>query len=398
MKFSFLIPSKDRLELLHHAVESLLRQSYRDFEIVIADNASGQDYTSYIRRLNDPRIVYRRYAGPAPVTDNWNRALAAATGDYVLMLGDDDALAPGAAARIAATIADTAAPDIVYLAAYHYCYPGAIPSAPSGYLAAVVNSSFFDGHADAPFAVPPETARAVAEAAFAFRYHFGFNSQHFVFRAGFLADVAAWCGGTVFQSPYPDTFAAVVSFLCARSIVAIPDPAILIGISPKSFGHFYFTGRIEEGRAFLANDQLSPDVRRALAKHILPGDVNNTNWLVAVEAARRALAPRVDLSVDIDRYRMLQVIAFLRQIYLDAKRTECELDVLTSLLTPAERIACDAILAAVEAAVDLPHLIRIFEALDRRLAQFWPARVTMLDIGPHSSIDDAVKWLDSREA
>ena len=42
------------------AVESVRRQSSPDWEIVIADNASGMDVAGYVAGRADPRVVYRR--------------------------------------------------------------------------------------------------------------------------------------------------------------------------------------------------------------------------------------------------------------------------------------------------------------------------------------------------
>ena len=255
MKLSFLIPSKNRLELVRHAVDSVRRQEFPHYEIVIADNASKQDYAGYVASLGDARVVYRRSDAPLPVTDNWNRALELATGDYVLMLGDDDALAPAFRARVEPVLQGQ---DVVYLAGYHYCYPGVMPGSPKGYLAEVRNSRFLAGKS-APFPLPREEAVAVAEAAFGFRHLFGFNSQHFLFRAGFLRELAVL--GGVFQSPYPDTFAAAVSFLKARAVTVVPEPVVIVGISPKSFGYYYFNDRASEGYAFLDTAAVSPEVR-----------------------------------------------------------------------------------------------------------------------------------------
>jgi len=391
MKYSFLIPSKNRLDLLKHAIESIRCQGFEDYEIVVADNASEQDYGSYLRSLGDRRIVYRRVDKPVPVTENWNNALTEASGDYVLMLGDDDALAPDFRVKVAPLV--EAGSDVVYLAAYHYCYPGVIPGSPDGYLADVRNCRFLAGKSK-PFQLPREEAVEVAEAAFGFRYLFGFNSQHFLFRAGFLRDMAAL--GGIFQSPYPDTFAATVSFLKAKSVAVVPEPVVLIGISPKSFGYYYFNDRSAEGYEFLANETVSADVRDALREVVLPGDGNNTNWLVAVEVARRALAPDFKLTVDVGRYRILQSVAFLREIYLKKVRAVEEIDAFAAALHAPERAVFAGFRAAIDAAAvgRKPDMARLFAAFDRELGQFWPAQVRMIGIGRHSSIADALRWLE----
>ena len=48
MKISFLIPTKDRLSLLRNTIASILDQGEADIEIIIADNASTEDYRSYV--------------------------------------------------------------------------------------------------------------------------------------------------------------------------------------------------------------------------------------------------------------------------------------------------------------------------------------------------------------
>ena len=92
LKFSILLPTRNRLEYLRLAVESVLRQDMQDWQLVVSDNCSEQDIEGYVSSLGDPRIVYRRTERLVPVTENWNRALAHSEGDYVIMLGDDDAL------------------------------------------------------------------------------------------------------------------------------------------------------------------------------------------------------------------------------------------------------------------------------------------------------------------
>ena len=103
MKVSVLIPTRERLQYLRFAVESVRRQSSPDWEIVIADNASTEDIAGYVASLDDPRIVFVRSDEPLPVTANWNAAIDASSGDMVIMLGDDDALLPGYLEAIADT-------------------------------------------------------------------------------------------------------------------------------------------------------------------------------------------------------------------------------------------------------------------------------------------------------
>ena len=75
MRFSVLLPTRNRLDLLTYAIETVRRQDYDDWEIVVSDNASEQDIAGDIKSLNEPRIKYVRTQEFIPVTDNWNNAL-----------------------------------------------------------------------------------------------------------------------------------------------------------------------------------------------------------------------------------------------------------------------------------------------------------------------------------
>ena len=99
--FSILLPTRNRLQLLKYAVETVRRQDFTDWEIVVSDNDSEEDVGAYVSGLRDDRIRYFRTASFVRVTENWNKALMHSTGRWVLMLGDDDGLMPGALNRFA---------------------------------------------------------------------------------------------------------------------------------------------------------------------------------------------------------------------------------------------------------------------------------------------------------
>jgi glycosyltransferase involved in cell wall biosynthesis len=42
MKFSVLLPTRNRLNLLSYAIETVIRQDYSDWEIIISDNCSEE--------------------------------------------------------------------------------------------------------------------------------------------------------------------------------------------------------------------------------------------------------------------------------------------------------------------------------------------------------------------
>ena len=107
MKFSVLIPAYKK-QYLQECIESVLSQSFNDYEIVIVDDCSPEDIKSVVHLFNDSRISYYRNVknfGAVDVVSNWNQCLAYATGDYVICMGDDDKLLPNCLEEYARLIA-----------------------------------------------------------------------------------------------------------------------------------------------------------------------------------------------------------------------------------------------------------------------------------------------------
>jgi len=96
IKFSVTIPAYKRAFFLE-CIESVLMQTYTNFELIIVDDASPEDLYSIVSKFKDTRICYYRNeknCGAINIVDNWNICLGYASGDYVICMGDDDKLLP----------------------------------------------------------------------------------------------------------------------------------------------------------------------------------------------------------------------------------------------------------------------------------------------------------------
>ncbi len=96
MKFSILIPAYKDI-FLKEAIDSVLSQTYKDFELIIVNDASPFNVDSIVSQYKDSRIHYyinTKNCGAKDVVDNWNICLSYASGDYLLCMGDDDCLSP----------------------------------------------------------------------------------------------------------------------------------------------------------------------------------------------------------------------------------------------------------------------------------------------------------------
>lgn len=88
-KVSVIIPFQNRIPWLNEAVDSVLAQTFQDFEIIIVDNESTDSY----QPPHDSRIRYIRQKDRGPAGGR-NRGMDAARGEYIAFLDSDDLFLP----------------------------------------------------------------------------------------------------------------------------------------------------------------------------------------------------------------------------------------------------------------------------------------------------------------
>lgn len=117
IKFSILIPAY-KSRFLKDTIESCIRQSYTNLELIIVDDASPEDLESIVHPyLTDQRVMYYRNeknCGAEHVVDNWNICLAHCTGDWVICMGDDDMLMTNCLEEYAKAIATHSEVDALH--------------------------------------------------------------------------------------------------------------------------------------------------------------------------------------------------------------------------------------------------------------------------------------------
>lgn len=88
---SVIMLTYNRENLVSRAIESILRQTYRNFEFIIVDNGStdrsGQIAEEYAAKDNRIRVIHRERGN---IGSGRNAGLDAAQGDYITFIDDDD--------------------------------------------------------------------------------------------------------------------------------------------------------------------------------------------------------------------------------------------------------------------------------------------------------------------
>jgi len=92
---SIVVPTYNNVDFVEETIESILAQTYADFELVIADHSSTDGTWEKLQRFADePRVTLLRTPAGGGAPANWSRVTAAATGDYLKLVCGDDLLEP----------------------------------------------------------------------------------------------------------------------------------------------------------------------------------------------------------------------------------------------------------------------------------------------------------------
>ena len=92
-KISVCMPISRGGPLFNNALQSVLSQSYRDFELIITDDSCGSAI-DIVAPVSDKRIRYLPNQNPLGFAANHCRVIEEAEGEYVAFLHDDDAWHP----------------------------------------------------------------------------------------------------------------------------------------------------------------------------------------------------------------------------------------------------------------------------------------------------------------
>jgi len=93
--YSICIPAY-KSRFLSECIQSVLNQTFGDFELIVLNDHSPEPIGELVAAFTDARIRYVANdvnVGAIHLTDNWNKCLSMARGEYVIMMGDDDRMA-----------------------------------------------------------------------------------------------------------------------------------------------------------------------------------------------------------------------------------------------------------------------------------------------------------------
>lgn len=90
LKVSVIIPTYNRESMIRDAIQSVLKQTHQNFEIIIIDDASDDNTEEVVKSFNDVRIKYILHKENKGGSAARNNGIKKATGKFIAFLDSDD--------------------------------------------------------------------------------------------------------------------------------------------------------------------------------------------------------------------------------------------------------------------------------------------------------------------
>ena len=295
-RFSIVIPTLRRPDTLRHALATAVAQAYQDFEIVVQNNGADPETAALLHDLDDPRVRHFASEAVVPMTENWEAALANASGEYITFIGDDDGLFPDAC-RSAAEIFDCTGAEIVSWHPYCYYWPNYLHPELRNRLVATV---------DYDFHIQVVSSQDQLQKFYRFAIDYSrlpmiYNS--FVRRS--VIERVTTTMGRYFVGLNPDATSGIANVAHTPQFVHVPRPLSMTGLSGHSTGHNTFFS----DRAQASADQVKRDFGAfRMDDRLVPID-NLQIYLANDMLLLRDRIPSMQDRTQFDFYRLLQTMA-----------------------------------------------------------------------------------------
>jgi glycosyltransferase involved in cell wall biosynthesis len=88
-KVTFFMPVYNRAHTIRESLDSVLAQTFKDFELLLIDDGSTDDSAAIIESYDDPRIRLLRHEQNQGIPKTRNEGLREAAGEYLALLDSD---------------------------------------------------------------------------------------------------------------------------------------------------------------------------------------------------------------------------------------------------------------------------------------------------------------------
>lgn len=114
------IPTYNGAAFIKESVQSVLAQSYCDYELIIVDDSSIDNTVEIVKSFSDPRIKVFQNEKRLGLAPNWNRCIELSSGEFINIFHQDDVMLPQNLERKTRFLLDNPTAGFVYSSAIEF--------------------------------------------------------------------------------------------------------------------------------------------------------------------------------------------------------------------------------------------------------------------------------------
>lgn len=228
IKYSIVIPTRNRDMYVPYAIKSVLKSTRTDIELIVSDNFSTDNTARILSDFSDPRLRVVRPDTELPMAGHYEFAISKATGEWITILGDDDAVMPYIFESLDKYILKYSDIDIISSARAYYFWAGCEDI--YGDLVIAYSSKFKE--------TIRSTKHDLYKALLGLRDCFDMPQLYTtgIIKKSLYEEIKLKSSGYFYYSIIPDIYSSVAICLARNSYLRVEEPLFWTGTSNKSLG------------------------------------------------------------------------------------------------------------------------------------------------------------------
>ena len=228
IKYSIVIPTRNRAEYVKYAIKSVLSSPRKDIELIVSNNFSTDYTTDILSKILDSRLKVVSPDFFLPMAAHYEFAISKARGKWITILGDDDALMPYFFSSIDKYIKNYPKIDIISSVRAYYFWKGC----EDRYGDIVVN---FNSKFNSQLRSTKKDFMSVLKGS---RSCFDMPQIYTtcIVKRELFEEIKFNSGGNFYHSIIPDMYSVVALCLSRDKYLRTEEPLFWVGTSNKSMG------------------------------------------------------------------------------------------------------------------------------------------------------------------
>lgn len=226
IKYSIVIPTRNRDEYLQYAIQSVINSPRKDIELIVSNNHSTDETKEILKKIVDPRVKIITPQNDLPMAGHYEFAIGHAKGEWITILGDDDAVMPHIFETLDSYISQYPDIDIISSARAYYFWKGCEDL----YGQSVV---IFKSHTKVELR---STKKDLIKVSQGLRSCFDMPQIYTtgIIKRSLYEEIKNKSGGFFYHSIIPDIYSVVALCLSRDKYLRVEEPLFWVGTSNKS--------------------------------------------------------------------------------------------------------------------------------------------------------------------